>query len=91
MELPMKASGWMEWNMATEIKSGLMEVNIKVSGKKIKQMEKAGFFILMVMFMMVIGLMIRQMVKEHIHIQMEPNILVSGKMTSSMGLEFRSG
>ena len=77
--------------METEIKFGLMAVNIKGNGNKIKQMEKEYYIIQMEIFTKDNGLMTKQMEKGLIRIQMGLNILVNGKMINNMVLEFNSG
>ena len=48
--------------MVRENKFGLMVLNIKVNGNKVKLVERGNSFMLMVMFMKEIGKMIKLMV-----------------------------
>lgn len=64
---------------------------MKVNGKITKQMGQENFSILMEMFMMEIGPMIRLMVMELIRIQMELNIKDNGRMIFSMGQAWKNG
>lgn len=59
-------------------KFGLMELDIKEIGFKIKQMVKENLFMLMEIFMMAIGSMIKLLVKEHIIIVMVQNTKGNG-------------
>ena len=58
----------MAQDMVPVFKCGLTVQNMKESGAKIKQMVKVNFGMQMVMFMKVIGKMIKQMVMEFMYI-----------------------
>ena len=64
---------------------------MRAIGKTIWQMEKAGLFIQMVMYMRASGRMIKLMERECIFIWMGQNIVENGKRINSMVLVKRLG
>ena len=56
----------MENNMVMEFKNGMMEQNMKVNGKMVKQMVMVHFIILVEIYIKVIGKMIKQMEEVNI-------------------------
>ena len=74
-----------------EYRNGLMVQSTKATGVKTKQTVGGNLPILTEISMREIGIMIKQMAKEHLLIRMEQNIKASGKMTSKMGLELKFG
>ncbi len=77
--------------MALVFKSGLMAPNTKANGKIIRPMDKENFAILMETSTKVNGSMTDHVAKAHTYMQMEPNLLASGKTTSKMGLVLNNG
>ena len=74
-----------------EYRNGLMVQSTKATGVKTKPMVGENSPILTEISMKEIGIMIKQMVKEHLLIRMGQNIKASGKMTSKMGMELKVG
>lgn len=70
--------------MALAAKSGLMAHFMKVSGKMIRLTGEADLFMLMVMFMMGSGLMIKLMASENTSTMTKHTMRVNGKMISNM-------
>ncbi len=78
-------------DMGEELRSGMMAQSIKGSGKMIRQMARDDSFTQTVMFMKVIGLMIKLMVKVFILILMEPSMQEIGKKTNKTDMELKPG
>jgi len=64
--------------MEKAVKYGQMEVFMKATGKTDSQMVEVDLFMLMEIFMKVIGKMIWHTVLESIHTQTEQNMRVNG-------------
>ena len=64
---------------------------MKDGGKIIKQMEKADLYMLMEMYMMAIGLMIKLMVLVYTAIQMVLNMKDIGKKINKIGMVLKYG
>lgn len=64
---------------------------MKAIGKGINVVATVGLFMLMEMFMMVIGKMIKLMVKEFTFISTEQNTKENGKRTHNTGMEWKNG
>ncbi len=77
--------------MVLAFKSGLMAPNTKANGKTIRPMDKENFAILMETSTKVNGSMTDHVAKAHTYMQMEPNLLVSGRTTSKTGLGLSHG
>ena len=60
--------------MDMEPKFGQMAQSIRENGRRIKQMERVNFGMLMVIFLKVSGRMIKQMVMEHTFMLMALNM-----------------
>lgn len=78
MALYMMVHGEVTYEKAMEFKYGMMEQNIRETGTTIKLMGEASLLILMVMYMMELGLMIKLQEREHIIITMVQNTKDSG-------------
>lgn len=87
----MKVSGCKENDKDLVSKYGLMAPNMLDNGNIIKPMDKGLYIMLMEIFIKVNGLMIRLVDREHIHIKMVPNMLVSGKTINKMVMVSNSG
>lgn len=87
MEFPTKVNGCKQNVRDLGSKSGLIVPNMLGSGKITKPMDREPSIMLMEMSMKANGSMIKHVAKEHIHIKMEPNTLVSGKTTNRMVME----
>ena len=74
-----------------EYRNGLMVQSTRATGVKTKPTVGGNLPTLTEISMREIGIMIKLMAKEHLHITMEQNIKGSGKMTSKMGLELKFG
>jgi len=72
-------------------KNGLMVHVMKANGVKAKQMAMANYFMLMVTSTKVNGSMTKPMEKEPTLMQMERNMLASGKMISNMARDWKPG
>jgi hypothetical protein len=74
-----------------ELKSGRMEVNMRATGKMIKQMIKEDLFMLTEMFTKVTGTMIKLKEEVPMNIWMEQNMLETGKKIGKMAMVLRLG
>jgi hypothetical protein len=85
MELITKVNGilLMRQDMEEDIKFGLMEVFMKVTGKMIKLTDAGDWYMQMEIFMTVIGKMIKLMGSVNILIPMVHNTKVIGLMISN--------
>ena len=72
-------------------KYGKMVVNIKVTGKMIKQMEKEDLYMQMVMYMKVNGSMIKHKDEEHTSTWMGQSMLETGKKIDKMDMVLKPG
>lgn len=86
-----KVSGMGFLNMVMEYKFGLTVPDMKVSGLKVKHVEKEPSDMLMGIFMKEIGKMIKPMDMEPTPIAMEQNIKVTGKMIFNGEMEPKFG
>jgi len=68
-----------------------MVLNIRVSGKIIKQTDRANLYMLMEIFMKDNGKMINKMVKGFSYLKVEESMRVNGKMTYNKDLELKHG
>jgi hypothetical protein len=91
MELCSKANGRAHIGMAMGFRYGLMELNMKDSGKTIKHMEKESFGMRTGMFSMVSGKRIRLMAMAFTLMLMAQSTKVIGSRIYSMGKESSSG
>jgi len=64
---------------------------MRVGGKMTRCMEKEGSFMLMVMFMMVLGKIIKRMVKVPLQVLMAENIQGNGYAINKMVMEKKLG
>jgi hypothetical protein len=77
--------------MVQVFKYGLIMLDMKVSGERIKLTVVESFGMLMVIFMRVNGKMIKQTVMVSMFMSMALNTKVIGKMTCRMDKEWKAG
>jgi len=87
----MKENGSMDKEMGMASKYGQMNPGMKEIGQMIKQMALGNFTMLMEIFTKEPGVTTKLMEEEPTLMQMEPSILVIGKMTNNMALVLRLG
>lgn len=81
MESNIRANGWVQTDKDLGYKSGLMVLNIKEIGKKIKHSEKENLYMQMEMFTKVSGKTIKPVVLESTSMQsLKLNMKDTGKM-----------
>jgi hypothetical protein len=91
MVLFIQVSGLTVCEMVKGLSFGQMDLDTKDSGEMTKLIDLVNLYMQTVIFMKVNGLTIRLKVKEHIIMQMEHIMKVTGLMTNNMDWGLKAG